>query len=256
MKSQPPDLGVGAVHGRLAAKAGPTTAAQFGTAWQTKQVEQDTTYQGSGADCPQLPLLRRARFRQQFMPGVGRGGSMNRRDVIKMLTGSSLMLVLPVRAHASLLKPGNSVSLRCLGKIRGPNYPNYLDGRTRDGSVGLAPKLTPKFSGTKWKVFTAGSGTISLQCLGVVDGPRWLDGRTANGSVGLAPNRNKPFTGTRWEVVEFEDGSVALKCLGDIDGPRWLDGRTGDGTVGLAPTTNPPFTGTKWEVRSYPVPID
>jgi len=88
---------------------------------------------------------------------------MNRRDFIKTLTVGSIVLVLPVRAHASLLKPGNNVSLRCLGKIRGPNYPNYLDGRTRDGSVGLAPKLTPTFSGTKWKVFTAGSGAISLQ---------------------------------------------------------------------------------------------
>ena len=181
---------------------------------------------------------------------------MNRRDFTKTLGASSITLVFPVRAHASVLKPGNNVSLRCLGQIRGPNYPNYLDGRTSDGSVGLAPKLTPKFSGTKWKVFNAGGSAISLQCLGAVDGPRWLDGRTSNGTAGLAPNRNKPFTGTRWEVVELENGAIALKCLGDVEGPRWLDGRTGEGTVGLARTTDPPFTGTRWDVRPYPVPID
>ena len=119
--------------------------------------------------------------------------------------------------------------------------------------------LTPKFSGTKWRVVRAGEGVIALKCLGDIEGARWLDGRTANGTVGLAPNTNKPFTGTRWQVVQVEDNNlriVALKCLGNLEGPRWLDGRTTNGTVGLASTTEPPFTGTRWEVRSYPGPID
>ena len=103
---------------------------------------------------------------------------MNRRDLIRILTLSSMTPMLPVDAQAGLLMPGNTVSLRCLGKARGPKYPNYLDGRTKDGSVGLAPKLTPEFSDTKWEIFNAGSGAISLQCLGIVDNPRWPDGRT------------------------------------------------------------------------------
>jgi hypothetical protein len=153
---------------------------------------------------------------------------------------------------AQVLSAGHTVSLRCLGNIPGPRY---LDGRTANGTVGLAPNLRPKFTGTKWRVVRAGDGAVALQCLGDLEGPRWLDGRTADGTVGLAPNRNKPFTGTRWQVFQVSDDNpyiVVLKCLGDIQGPRWLDGRTADGTVGVAANTEPPFTGTKWEV----VPID
>ena len=166
------------------------------------------------------------------------------------------MLLIPACLGAQALKPGNNVALKCLGNVNGPRW---LDGRTANGTVGLAPSLTKKYSGTKWLVVKAGEGVIALKCLGVINGPRWLDGRTADGTVGLAPNTSKPFTGTRWQIVQVDPNNpniVTLKCLGDINGPRWLDGRTGNGTVGLAPRTDPPFTGTKWEVEGYPVPFD
>ena len=61
--------------------------------------------------------------------------------------------------------------------------PRYLDGRTANGTVGLAPNLSPKFPGTKWRVVRAGEGVVALKCLGDIEGSRWLDGRTADGTV-------------------------------------------------------------------------
>jgi hypothetical protein len=164
-----------------------------------------------------------------------------------------LILLVPARLSAQVLKPGHSVAFKSLGNRNGPRW---LDGRTREGTVGLAPVLGRHYTGTKWAVVKAGEGIIALKCLGHLDGNRWLDGRTHNATVGLAPHTNRPFTGVRWQVVEADQNNpsfVFLKCLGLAEGPRWLDGRTHDGTVGLAPRTDPPFTGTKWEVQQYPV---
>ena len=149
---------------------------------------------------------------------------------------------------------GNSIALKCLGNIDGPRF---LDGRTGNGSVGLAPVTDPPFSGTRWLVVDGDVvGQVILKDLGDVDGPRFLDGRTGDGSVGLAPNTNTPFSGTRWEVIDNDHADISLRCLGDIDGPRFLDGRTADGTVGLAPATAPPFTGTHWAVIDFgPFPL-
>src|SRR5262245_41541839 len=157
---------------------------------------------------------------------------MERRFLLHAIAGGALSVALPAWADAQALKPGNRVSLRCLGT--GAGRARYLDGRTENGSVGLAPELTPKFSGTKWRVRGVRAGVVALECQGRVDGPRWLDGRTATGTVGLAPTTDKPFTGTQWQLVRLDEKNpdiVALKCLGDVEGPRWLDGRTGDGTV-------------------------
>jgi hypothetical protein len=181
---------------------------------------------------------------------------MQRRDVLKTIAAGSIALLVPPRVLAALLTHGNQVSLRCLGDKPGPRF---LDGRTRDGTVGLAPKTREPFSGTKWQGVRAGEGIVAVKCLGDVNGPRWLDGRTATGTVGLAPTTQRPFTGTRWKVVPMDDHNpdiVALQCLGTTQGPRWLDGRTLNGTVGLAPTTDAPFTGTRWEVKLFPVSID
>jgi hypothetical protein len=176
---------------------------------------------------------------------------MQHREFFYTLAVISVALFCSRPVGAQVLKAGTIVSLRCLGNIPGPRY---LDGRTANGTVGLAPNSTSQFTGTKWLVIRAGAGVVALKCLGEVEGPRWLDGRTADGSTGLAPNTDMPFTGTRWQVVRVHDDGpniVELRCLGDIRGPRWLDGRTADGTVGLAPLTEPPFTGTKWEVSPY-----
>ena len=141
---------------------------------------------------------------------------------------------------------GDTACVICLGSVPGSRY---LDGRTGNGTVGLALNSDVPFTGAMWKMLDAGAGAFSLQSLGSVDGPRFLDGRTRDGSVGLAPNNNQPFTGARWEVIKLQGGvSFSLRCLGDVDGPRFLDGRTGNGTVGLAPNTDPPFSGTHWGI--------
>src|SRR5687768_9819156 len=94
------------------------------------------------------------------------------------------------------------VVLASLGHVQGPRN---LDGRTGDGSVGLAPHTGAPFSGTRWRRRTQGD-VWTLECLGDVPGPRFLDGRTDEGTVGLAPNVKAPFTGTRWRARKVGDG--------------------------------------------------
>ena len=182
---------------------------------------------------------------------------MRRRQFIQTIAAGGAVLLVPARLRAQqLLRPGNNVSLKCLGTVNGPRF---LDGRTANSSVGLAKALTKEFSGTKWRVTGGGGKNIALRCMGTHPGPPWLDGRTQNGTVGLAPGTAAPYSGTRWEIVPMDAGNpniVALKCLGAVEGPRFLDGRTMDGTVVLSKSTDPPFTGTRWEVQMYPGIID
>jgi hypothetical protein len=144
-----------------------------------------------------------------------------------------------------LFQNGDQVYLKCMGHIDGPRW---LDGRTANGTVGLAPTTKGGYTGTRWEVSIIGNNQISLKCMGHINGSRWLDGRTANGTVGLAPTTRGGYTGTRWEVSIIGNNQISLKCMGHIDGPRWLDGRTANGTVGLAPTTAGGYTGTRWKV--------
>ena len=146
---------------------------------------------------------------------------------------------------------GDTVHLVCLGNVPGPTF---LDGRTGDGSVGLAPETQDQFTGTRWRVLDDGAGNLALRCLGDADGVRMLDGRTGDGTVGLAPAIDGIFTGAHWQLIPLDSDTFALKCLGVIDGPRMLDGRTGDGTVGLAPATDGHFTGTHWRAEPVAVP--
>ena len=74
---------------------------------------------------------------------------MKRRDFLQTLAGGLLMLFIPACLSAQVLKPGNNVALKCLGNINGPRW---LDGRTGNGTVGLAPRTDPPFTGTKWEV--------------------------------------------------------------------------------------------------------
>ena len=143
------------------------------------------------------------------------------------------------------LIPGTKISLKCLGTHEGPRF---LDGRTANATIGLAPITSFPLTGTHWEVIDDGPNRVALKCLGQVEGPRFLDGRTGNGTIGLAPATDGIFTGTHWEVIDDGPNRVALKCLGQVEGPRFLDGRTANGTVGLAPATDGIFTGTHWEV--------
>jgi hypothetical protein len=171
--------------------------------------------------------------------------AMRRRSFLGAAGCLSASMLLPGNARAQALQPGWVVMIRCLGNIEGPRW---LDGRTANGTVGLAPGTYLPYTGARWQVVDAGRGAVALCCLGNIEGPRWLDGRTADGTVGLAPNLNPPYTGARWQVADAGEGAIALGCLGNIGGPRWLDGRTANGTVGLAPNLNLPYTGARWQI--------
>ncbi|AKG23225.1 hypothetical protein [Calothrix sp. 336/3] len=144
------------------------------------------------------------------------------------------------------------VSISCLGDV--PGY-RFLDGRTREGTVGLAPSTTGLFTGTRWEInelSSSGNTTvITLECLGDVPGYRFLDGRTREGTVGLAPSTTGVFTGTRWEMNELSSSGnttvVTLKCLGDVEGPRFLNGKIADEIVELVHSTEG-LSSTKWEI--------
>ena len=175
---------------------------------------------------------------------------MRRREFFQIVIAGTTALLFPLRLlSAGLLSGGNNVSLRCLGSRTG----GFLDGRTGDGSVGLAPSLTPQFSGTKWHVFSGG-GRVSLKCMGSIEGNRFLVGRTKEGSVGLAPNFNPPST--RWKVFPVDPNNpdiVSLSCLGEVP-DLLLAAHPENGTVGLG--RNREDVNTRWEVKLYPVRID
>jgi hypothetical protein len=150
------------------------------------------------------------------------------------------------------LEPGSIVHLVCQGNLPGNRF---LNGRTTDGTIDLAPSADPPYTGALWQVQgVAGSpGAVHLRCLGDIDGPRFLDGRTADGSVGLAPTAAPPYTGTSWSVQAPEPAypeQVTLQCLGAVvTNFKFLDGRTATNSVGLAPDTAGGYTGTRWAVK-------
>lgn len=168
---------------------------------------------------------------------------------MRRLTACAALIVLwGTSAHASPLRNGEVITLRTLGHIDGPRW---LDGRTGDGTVGLAWGTYWPYTGTQWRVYDFGGGVYAFETLGHIAGPRWLDGRTGDGSVGLAPGLYWPYTGTFWRVREVYWNVFEFECLGHIQGPRWLDGRTGDGTVGLSYypySQDPYYTGSWWQV--------
>jgi hypothetical protein len=222
-----------------------------------------------------LGLIPAQRSREEEAPlglsfeGGGLAGArrFSRRQALGLLGGSlagisllSFGLADPAKSHHIFWHPPfrnfDHITLEC--QSRDPGGPRFLDGRTQDGTVGLAPHTNPPFTGTKWEVVQANPGKWPpnqwwFRCLGNIPGPQWLDGRTQNSSVGLAPSRGEPFTGTKWEVTSYGGDEIALKCLGTVQGNRWLDGRINIGTVGLSPYVNTGSNGgTIWKVRILP----
>jgi len=172
-----------------------------------------------------IPAQRRAEeappLGLSFEGGVAGARTFSRRQAKGLLGGSlagltlfSLGLAEPAKAPeparpgppvGSDIRRGTIITLECLGDKPGPRW---LDGRTANGTVGLAPNTNPPHTGTKWTVFCVipelyashPDQTIMLRCEGNLPGPRWLDSRTDAGDVGLAPNTNPSFTGTRWAI--------------------------------------------------------
>jgi hypothetical protein len=144
--------------------------------------------------------------------GVAGARWLSRRQAIGLLGGSlvgvSLLssgLAAPAKSEIIGINHNDIITLKCLGDLPGPRY---LDGRTQNGTVGLAPNTNPPFTGTRWdfesiKVVPASGNAYwydVLRCQGREPGPRYLDGRTQDGSVGLAPEVGKGYTGTHWET--------------------------------------------------------
>ena len=74
----------------------------------------------------------------------------------------------------------------------------FLDGRTQNGIVGLAPHTNPPFTGTRWEIARGEArgdppDLIYFKCLGNLPGPRMLTGypfRGSQGTVGLSENES------------------------------------------------------------------
>jgi hypothetical protein len=171
-------------------------------------------------------------------------------------TGQNVLAIFDCRINFSgLIKDGSVVSFQCLGNEYYPDHV-WLDGRTRDGSVGLAPN-THDFSGTIWKARTAidGSGIFTFECLGTNPNPKYvfLYGGATDGSVTLVPGTFFKSPAVQWKVVETyseaEGYRCNLRCMGTSDPSfLYLDGKTKDGSVHLAPNTDPPYSGTFWKL--------
>ena len=98
---------------------------------------------------------------------------------------------------AMTLSVGSVVTLECQGDAPNPKG-KFLDGRTADGSVALAPEPTGVFTGTRWTVHQSGA-TFQFECEGQELGPRILDGNTIDGTVSLVTDMN--LSGTKWQVL-------------------------------------------------------
>jgi hypothetical protein len=187
--------------------------------------------------------------------GVAGARTLSRRQAIGLLGGSlagasllSFGLASPAKSQGLPFGVGDTITLQCQAPGTGPRY---LDGRTANATVGLAPNTNPPFTGTRWEVFGGNAANqFSFYCRGTIAGNRWLDGVTAESTVGLAPTRSGVFTGTYWQavLVSGTTDQITLRCLGTgVEGNRYLIGR-GDGSVGLAPQGGP-VAGTRWKVR-------
>jgi hypothetical protein len=164
-----------------------------------------------------------------------------------VLITAVVALASRAQAEPPPLRAGDLVILECLGDHATIDGNRYLDGRTADGTVGLAPKTGRRFTGTRWKVVKLDQGAFGFECQGNVEGDRWLDGRTGDGTVGLAPKTGGRFTGTMWKLHDRGEGQIQLECLGAAKGPRWLDGVTAEAAVRLTDDNN--LSGTFWKVK-------
>ena len=119
-----------------------------------------------------------------------------------VLLTAVVALVNSAQAEAPPFRVGDLVILECLGDDAEKDGNRFLDGRTWEGTVGLAPKTRGRFTGTRWKLHRCGKRKIQLECLGAARGPRWLNGVTGEARVQLTDD-NK-LSGTFWKVMKVE----------------------------------------------------
>ncbi|MBD2121350.1 D-alanyl-D-alanine carboxypeptidase family protein [Trichocoleus sp. FACHB-262] len=166
--------------------------------WQWFGPEDDVHFDFEGQDIGNTAILAFQQLWNRNNPNdpIPEDGIYGDQTEIRL--GNSPAEGFPPPVNGGLpLEPG-TYFLKCLGDVEGPRW---LDGRTGDGTVGLAPNTDPPYTGIKWEVtFDEAASAYRFKCLGDVEGPRWLDGRTGDGTVGLAPNTDPPYTGTKWQV--------------------------------------------------------
>jgi hypothetical protein len=144
------------------------------------------------------------------------------------------------------------VIIRCLGDRPGVRW---LDGRTADRTVGLAPVVgVEPFSGTKWRVLRLEglNNVYSFICLGEFQNPHglFLCVETAGQSHPIfLKDTTEPgldFQERAWQLREIQDEGHYLSCyINSYAGVGNLDGRTLDGSVGI---TNANPSGTHWAI--------
>jgi hypothetical protein len=143
-----------------------------------------------------------------FEGGLAGPRRYSRRQAIGLLGGSlagasllSLGLAAPAESAGTdfnlPFRSGDHITLEWEGTIVPFSLSTpqryFLDGRTQNGSVGLAPNTDPPFTGTRWEVarWTGPEyppNLVFFKCLGDAPGPRRLAGypkRSPNGTVGL-----------------------------------------------------------------------
>lgn len=181
---------------------------------------------------------------------IGNDGTV-KEQLLYLYVYSNYIIVQSTNASQKItdvnqIKAGDIISLRCMGSVEGNRW---LDGKTGDASVWLAPNTGAEYSGTKWQVYSV-NGYLALKCLGTYEGKgsRWLDGNTGTNEVTLAPNTGVSYSGTQWNFISNGDGTFSIKCMGIHEGNRWLDGNTINNTVSLAPVSGGQYSGTKWEI--------
>lgn len=128
----------------------------------------------------------------------------------------------------------------------------FLDGRTLDHSVGLAPTSDPPFTGANWEMHQEGSvNQFSLRCLGlartqVEEGQNlWLCA-TSTTSVGLTNDAN--HWGRIWTIVDdLTFQAENNKQLISVDGMLVRGAPLGP-TVDLTDGPDMTFHGTSWQL--------
>lgn len=138
-------------------------------------------------------------------------------------------------------RPSSNVILECLGHIDGPRF---LDGRTIDGTVGLAPSTGEPFSGTRWEVSdTDQLGVVTLRCLGestLGKNVRFLSADSLGGTLSLVDGDGGSGSSTRWSVVDGQPvpaGGPGLTSAGSLRSPSLAfaaGGIAGPGFVSMA----------------------
>jgi len=147
--------------------------------------------------------------------------------------------------------PNAVYRFRCLGHLEGNRW---LNGRTVEGAVDLAPNTDLQYSGINWRVVKQMEGVFAFYCIGTIEtSTRWLNGKTADGGVDLAAEVSDAYSGCRWQLCHVKDDIYICRCLGDLEGPRLLNGRTAEQRpderkVELMPHTATAITGIQWQL--------